>query len=370
MSVKRFFIYTFLFLMLLSFAAGAAGFWWLSRANLNENITVIEIPKGATLNGLATQWEDDGWLRSALALKIAARISMSGNDIRPGEFILPENLSNFELLTFLASAKARTYRLTLIEGRPISEAVQVLAEADHLEQDLGELTLAKISAFLELSGNTEAQLYPDTYVYHRNEPVSAIIRQANDRLNTVLEEEWEKRAETFSGKPLPYASSYEALTMASIVEKETAVASERPVIAGVFVRRLNKNMRLETDPTVIYGLGETYKGNLKRSHLRDRSNLYNTYRHKGLPPGPIALAGREAIRASLNPASGTELFFVAKGDGSHYFSSTLDEHNKAVRRYQLQRRSDYRSSPAPASTSKSKAELELELEKLTPKDNK
>lgn len=347
MSVKRFFVSLILFLTFLGFMAGVAGFWWLSRPNLNENITVIDIPKGATLSGLAQQWQDDGWLRSALALKIAARLSVNGHDIRPGEFILPERLNNFELLSFLANAKAKTYRLTLIEGRPINEAVRVLAEAEYLEQDLGELTLDKITAFLQLSGNPEAQLYPDTYVYHRNEPVSNLIRQANDRLNAVLEEEWKNRAQTFSGKALPYKTPYEALIMASIVEKETGVASERPVIAGVFVRRLNQNMRLETDPTVIYGLGETYEGNLKRSHLRDRSNLYNTYRHKGLPPGPIALAGREAIHAALNPATGTELYFVAKGDGSHYFSSTLDEHNKAVRRYQLQRRSDYRSSPAP-----------------------
>lgn len=347
MSVKRFFLFLLLFMALLGFSAAGAAFWWLQQPNLNQVPVVIDIPQGATLNGLASQWENDGWLRSALSLKVAARISASGHDIRPGEFILPEAMSNFELLSFLANAKARTYRLTLIEGHSIYEAVRVLAEADYLKQDLGELTLDKIAAFLEIDGNLEALLYPDTYVYHRNEPVSALIRQAHDRLNSVLAEEWQNRAKSFAGETLPYDTPYEALTMASIVEKETAVASERPVIAGVFVRRLNKNMRLETDPTVIYGLGETYKGNLKRSHLRDRSNLYNTYRHKGLPPGPIALAGREAIRAALNPASGTELFFVAKGDGSHYFSSTLDEHNKAVRRYQLKRRSDYRSSPAP-----------------------
>ena len=134
--------------------------------------------------------------------------------------------------------------------------------------------------------------------------------------------------------------------MASIIEKETGVASERPVIAGVFVRRLQRNMRMETDPTVIYGLGADFDGNLTRRHLRDRSNPYNTYRQKGLPPGPIALAGRAAINAALHPAEGTELYFVARGDGSHYFSSTLEEHNAAVRRYQLSRRDDYRSSPA------------------------
>jgi UPF0755 protein len=146
---------------------------------------------------------------------------------------------------------------------------------------------------------------------------------------------------------LPYRSSYEALIMASIVEKETGQEVERPEIAGVFVRRLNKNMRLETDPTVIYGLGESYKGNLRKKHLRDRSNPYNTYRNKGLPPTPIALAGREAINAALNPDNGSSLYFVAKGDGSHYFSASLAEHNRAVRKYQIFRRSKvYRSAPA------------------------
>ena len=134
--------------------------------------------------------------------------------------------------------------------------------------------------------------------------------------------------------------------MASIVEKETGQVSERPEIAGVFVRRLQKNMRLETDPTVIYGLGEDFDGNLRRKHLRDRSNPYNTYRMKGLPPTPIALAGRAALTAALNPLAGNSLFFVAKGDGSHYFSTTLAEHNRAVRKYQILKRSkEYRSVP-------------------------
>ena len=146
---------------------------------------------------------------------------------------------------------------------------------------------------------------------------------------------------------VPLASPYELLTLASIIEKETGVASERPEIAGVFARRLQKGMRLQTDPTVIYGLGESYEGDLKRSHLRDESNPYNSYRHHGLPPWPIALPGREAIEAAARPAAGDALYFVARGDGSHTFSATLQEHEEAVARYQLQRRSDYRSSPPP-----------------------
>ena len=202
---------------------------------------------------------------------------------------------------------------------------------------------------LGLQGNPEGWLYPDTYVYHSGEGVSSVLRQAYQRMRGQLAEAWEQRA-----ADLPYHSPYEALIMASIVEKETGVIAERPVIAGVFVRRMQKNMRLETDPTVIYGLGPQFDGNLRKKHLQDRTNPYNTYRQKGLPPTPIALAGRAALDAALNPAAGDELYFVARGDGSHQFSATLEEHNKAVRKYQIfRRKKDYRSAPAEAAAPES-----------------
>jgi UPF0755 protein len=157
-----------------------------------------------------------------------------------------------------------------------------------------------------------------------------------------LGEAWAARHEG-----LPLNSPYEALVLASIIEKETGVAHERGQIGGVFVRRLEKGMRLQTDPTVIYGLGVDFDGDLKRKHLKDDSNPYNSYRHHGLPPGPIALPGRAALLAAVQPESGDSLYFVARGDGSHEFSATLDEHEAAVNRYQRQRRVDYRSSPSP-----------------------
>jgi len=345
MSAQRRLMTVFVLLPLIMLLIGAAaGYVWLHQENNNAEPLVVDIQKGATLSSLARQWQSEGWVGSAFALRVAGRITGLSRELRPGEFVVPAHMDNFELLPFLATAKPKTYRVTLIEGRPLREALAVLSEAEHVEQDIGPLTPALISEFLGLNVPPEGQLYPDTYVYYRGEPVSSLIQQAHDRLNRVLEEEWPARQ-----GDLPYESAHQALVMASIVEKETGVASERPVIAGVFVRRLQRNMRLETDPTVIYGLGEDFGGNLTRAHLRDRSNEYNTYRRKGLPPGPIALAGRAAIHAALHPADGTELYFVAKGDGSHYFSSTLDEHTNAVRRYQLRRRSDYRSSPAPES---------------------
>ena len=162
-------------------------------------------------------------------------------------------------------------------------------------------------------------------------------------MSEVLRAEWDARAED-----LPYETPYEALIMASIIERETGLPEERGQIAGVFVRRLQRGMLLQTDPTVIYGLGDAFDGNLTRRHLSEDSNTYNTYRHAGLPPTPIALPGRAAIHAALHPEPGSALFFVARGDGGHVFSDTLSEHNRAVREYQLRRRKDYTSSPRAA----------------------
>jgi len=212
-----------------------------------------------------------------------------------------------------------------------------------MPSDLSIEALSKRFQYPGAKTNLEGLFFPDTYQYHRGMSMLDILSQSHQRLLQVLDEEWQQRAEG-----LPYSSPYAALIMASLVEKETGVPSERRTIAGVFVRRLKNKMRLQTDPTVIYGLGQSFDGNLRSRHLKDEKNLYNTYRHFGLPPTPIATVGREAIYAALHPEAGKSLYFVAKGDGSHYFSETLAEHNKAVRHYQIEkRRKDYVSSPQP-----------------------
>ncbi len=188
----------------------------------------------------------------------------------------------------------------------------------------------------------EGRFFPDTYLFTSSETDLDLLRRAFERMEEVLAAEWQAKAEN-----LPYDSPYDALIMASIVERETGAVHEREEVAGVFVRRLEKGMRLQTDPTVIYGMGEKYQGRITRKDLRTHTD-YNTYRIDGLPPTPIALPGREAIHAALNPAEGDTLYFVARGDGTHKFSKTLAEHQKAVRAFQLNRRSDYRSSPAPS----------------------
>jgi UPF0755 protein len=314
-----------------------------------EDYVVVDIRKGQTLSQLAYDWQQQGWLPCAKALLIQARIFDSARDIKPGEFEIPKSTRTYEILSLLTQGSSKRYKVSFIEGTRLTDVLVSLQESPRLIQDIQPLTTANVQKVLGLDVLAEGWVYPDTYVYHSGDTVSSIVKQAHLRMQAVLNEEWQEYIDKLANnkiEKLPYLSAQEALVMASIVEKETGQASERSEIAGVFIRRLNMNMRLQTDPTVIYGLGENYKGNLQKKHLRDRSNPYNTYRNKGLPPTPIALAGRAAINAALNPDSGDSIYFVAKGDGSHYFSTSLAEHNRAVRKYQIFRRSkDYRSAP-------------------------
>lgn len=345
---KKLFIF-----IILSFLALTAGLIFLVQQPIvlpdGKESLEIEIKRGQTLSQLAYAWERDGWLPSAKILLLQSKVLNTAKNIKPGEYEVLSNTRGYQLLEQLALGSNKRYRVTFIEGTRLINAIDRLKEAPKLIQDIEPLTVTSVQKLFNVKGHAEGWVYPDTYVYQSGDRVSSILLQAHSRMKSVLNDEWSKYQRKLAAgelEKLPYKNSYEALIMASIVEKETGQVSERPEIAGVFVRRLQKNMRLQTDPTVIYGLGEDYAGNLRKKHLRDRANPYNTYRSKGLPPTPIALAGRAAINASLNPKEGDSLFFVAKGDGSHYFSSSLAEHNKAVRKYQIYRRSkDYRSAP-------------------------
>lgn len=340
--MKRFALTLGSVLMVLSVALAAA--LWTMPTHNTETLR-IDVQRGDTLNRLAQQWQQQGWLPSALLLRIQAKVLQQEHVLRVGEYDIPAQLSGTQLLRHLQHARPVSYTLTLIEGTTLREAIVVLTQAEGLQQDLEPLTPLTIARVLDVDGiakaNPEGWLYPDTYVYHRGDSVSAIVRQAHQRMQRELDQAWQNRQAN-----LPYQRPYDVLIMASIIEKETGAAWEREDIAGVFVRRLQKNMRLQTDPTIIYGLGDEFKGNLRRVHLNDASNIYNSYRHHGLPPTPIALAGRAALQAAVNPNEGDSLFFVARGDGTHVFSATLADHNRAVRHYQINHRhSDYRSAP-------------------------
>ena len=298
----------------------------------------IDVPRGQSLIALGNRLERQGLLDARLWVGYARLLGAT--KIKSGEYRIQPGTSPKQLLEKLLLGDVIRYSAQLVEGWTYNQALQYLQSLEHLEIRLAGLLWPAQKQLLGLEEDfPEGLFFPDTYQYQKGDSDVSLLRQAYAKQQMILAELWENRAQG-----LPYNRPYDALIMASIVEKETAVDQEREEIAGVFVRRLKKNMRLQTDPTVIYGLGEKYQGDLRRKHLK-QSTPYNTYVIKGLPPTPLALAGERSLYAALHPNEGTSLYFVAKGNGYHEFSTTLEEHNAAVAKFQLKRSSDYRSTP-------------------------
>lgn len=313
---------------------------WAQPLNIEARGVVFEVQQGDSLRRIAGRLAEEGILDEPELLIAYGRYTGVDSRLKHGEYRLPPGTTAEGLLQLLEAGEVIQYQVTLPEGLTLGQALAVLAADPVLEQRLAGVDDERIAALTADYPGPEGLFLPETYRFARGDSDWQILQRAFAAMEAVLAEEWVQRAEN-----LPLNSPYEALVLASIIERETGVPAERGEIAGVFIRRLQRNMRLQTDPTIIYGLGEAFDGNLRRSHLRDEANPYNTYRHAGLPPTPIALPGRAAIHAALNPAPGESLFFVARGDGSHEFSASLEAHERAVRKYQLQRRSDYRSKP-------------------------
>lgn len=312
-----------------------------------EQGMLFQIAPGETLAGIGRRLEEADLLPHPWLLRAWARYSDQDSRIRRGEYRLEPGLSTRDLLALLTSGRVVQYQITLPEGITLAEALRRLAKAPALDAVLSGPEDPALLALANPHTSAEGLFLPETWRYERGDTDLGLLTRAHSALQAELMAAWEARPEG-----LPYANPYDALIMASIVERETGVPEERQEIAGVFVRRLQLGMRLQTDPTIIYGLGDAYDGNLRRSHLQDADNRYNTYRHDGLPPTPIALPGRAAIQAALQPAQGDTLYFVARGDGTHVFSRSLEAHARAVRKYQLNRRADYRSSPPPQDNSR------------------
>lgn len=303
---------------------------------------LFEVGKGATPSGSLLRLQKEGVLEGAFWLRQYWNFNLADQTLHSGEYRLTPGMTVQDLFTLWRKGEVVQYNLTLVEGWNFRQVRAALARQPKLEHDTEGLDDAALMKRLGLDGEyPEGRFFPDTYRYVKGQRESELLRQANQRLQAVLDQEWQERDPT-----VPYKDPYQALIMASLVEKETGVPEERDEIAGVFVRRLAAGMLLQTDPTVIYGMGERYTGRITRADLREPSP-YNTYLNPGLPPTPIAMPGREAIHAALHPKDGDSLYFVARGDGSHVFSKDLEAHNQAVREFQLKRRADYRSSPAP-----------------------
>ena len=300
----------------------------------------LVVNAGDSFRGVVNRLSRDGVVTYPELVILHARWTGDDQQIKHGEYLLPVNATAQSLLELLKSGKTIQYQLTLPEGITLVQALNILGRQENLDVAVEGGQDAALLEIVAPYPHPEGLFFPDTYQFPDGTTDLELLKLAHQQMMAILEEEWQERA-----PDLPYQNPYEALIMASIIERETGLPEERDEIAGVFVRRLQAGMKLQTDPTVIYGLGEAFDGNLRRQHLGDESNPYNSYRHEGLPPTPIALPGRAAIHAALHPADGTTLFFVARGDGGHVFSTTLAEHQQAVRKYQLQRRKDYRSSP-------------------------
>ena len=313
-------------------AAGVFGGWvWLNNqfeaagpAGAGET---VQLPRGAGLIAIASQLEREGLVEDARLFRIMVMIDGGDRSLRAGEFAVPENASMQEIYDILRFGDTIQYPITAAEGLTSAMIVEIVNAADVLTGEITEVP-------------AEGSLLPETYLVDRGTARQAVIDRMAAAQDALLDELWPQRA-----PDLPYDTREEAITLASIVEKETGLGGERPLVAGVFVNRLNRGMRLQSDPTIIYGITQGYPlgRGIRRSELDDADNPYNTYQISGLPPTPIANPGEAAIRAVLNPPETDYLFFVADGTGGHAFSETYAEHNRNVAEWRRIERARARS---------------------------
>ncbi|WP_462386630.1 endolytic transglycosylase MltG [Acidovorax sp. Q11] len=317
-------------IVLVGIALGGAAYWWLHQPlDLGPEPLELAIEPGTTPRGVARDVVAAGVKTDARLLYAWFRFSGQDRAIKAGNYEIPPGTTPISLLQKLARGEEALRALTLVEGWNWRQVRQALAKEEQLKRESATLTDEALMAQLGRPGVApEGRFFPDTYTYAKGSSDIALLRRALHAMDRRLEAAWAQRA-----ADTPLKSADEALALASIVEKETGKASDRGQIAGVFVNRLRVGMLLQTDPTVIYGLGEKFDGNLRKRDLQT-DTPWNTYTRPGLPPTPIAMPGKAALLAAVQPEATRALYFVAKGDGSSHFSASLEEHNRAVNRYQ------------------------------------
>jgi len=296
---------------------------------------VYNFAPGSSVSALARDLESRGIISNRMYFSIWARLSGSARKLKAGEYSLSSQLTTLQLFSLMKEGKVQLYSLTLVEGLNFKQMMKLIDQSAYLTHHLqgmkGEAIMQKIGHPGE---HPEGMFFPDTYRFPKGMSDTVLLKQAYREMQRRLDKAWQQR-----NKKSPLKTAYEALTLASIVEKESAIAEERPLIAGVFINRLRKGMRLQTDPTVIYGLGDQYKGNIRFKHLRT-DTPYNTYTRKGLPPTPIAMPGQGALDAVSDPDNTPYIYFVAMSDksGRHIFSTSLKDHELAVDVHQRKRK--------------------------------
>ena len=337
--MKKFFVFLLILLLIL----GGVGFWGYQKltsfVHTPVNVTqdqLLTIERGTTGSKLAALLEQENILEHADLLPWLLKLQPQLNKVKAGTYSLTGVKTLQDLLDMLNSGKEAQFSVKFIEGKTFKEWRKNLENAPHLKQTLQGKTDKEIMVLLDIPAvakavyewnNMDGWLYPDTYNYTPNSTDLELLKRSATRLQKALDKAWSERDEN-----LPLADPYQMLILASIVEKETGIAAERPQVASVFINRLKANMKLQTDPTVIYGMGESYTGNISKKDL-ETINPYNTYMIEGLPPTPIAMVSESALQAVAHPAKTDFYYFVADGSGGHKFTRNLNEHNKAVQEY-------------------------------------
>ncbi len=297
-----------------------------------KQMQLLTVNKGSSISTFARKLVEHGLIENRFWLRAYARLYPNEVQIKAGTYLVPIDSNLQSLLVLLASGKEHQFQLTFVEGSNFKQWLVKLQQQSQLTPSLNSLTVAQISKLLGIKqANPEGWFFPETYAFINQTSDVAILQRAYEKMQQILNDAWKNRA-----NDLPYSTPYQALIMASIIEKESGLYTEHALISSVFVNRLNIGMRLQTDPTIIYGLGSRYKGDIKREHKREKT-AYNTYRINGLPPTPIAMPSKASLIATLNPESSEYLYFVSNGAGKHIFSTNLADHNKAVVKYQLNR---------------------------------
>jgi len=305
----------------------------------NQETAHFTIFSGNTMRQVAQKLADGGFISDPLMFIALAKFNGDESSIRAGEYLLKNQHTAQGLIELFRKGNSVLYSFTFIEGWSFKQLLAAIKNDPVLVQTINGPDVSEIMGEISfIDEHPEGRFFPDTYRFPRGTTDIDFLRRAFHTMDTILEEEWAGRA-----KNLPLKTPYEALILASIIEKETGAAFERPLISAAFIERLKKGMRLQTDPTIIYGLGDEYDGNIRYRDLR-KDTPYNTYLHNGLTPTPIASPGRGAIHAALHPADSKAIYFVSKGDGTHQFSTTLKDHNKAVSKYQLKGRKPKRKA--------------------------
>ena len=337
--MKKFFVFLLILLLIL----GGVGFWGYQKltefVDTPVNVTqdqLLTIERGTTGSKLAALLEQEKILEHADLLPWLLKLQPQLNKVKAGTYSLTGVKTLQDLLDMVNSGKEAQFSVKFIEGKTFKEWRKNLENAPHLKQTLQGKTDKEIMALLDIPvaakavyewNNIDGWLYPDTYNYTPNSTDLELLKRSTTRLQKALDKAWNERDEN-----LPLADPYQMLILASIVEKETGIAAERPQVASVFINRLRANMKLQTDPTVIYGMGESYTGNIRKKDL-ETITPYNTYMIDGLPPTPIAMVSESALQAVAHPAKTDFYYFVADGSGGHKFTRNLNEHNKAVQEY-------------------------------------